>query len=148
MIYRLSKFWAALAVSILAWGCASTNDYGNPQAMGKVPMQAQGCGVGCAGDGSRLTLGVRASQPGSFILVAGDTPILTQTVSANDMVLAEVDHPLFGQCHIAVKVNGIVMEHADSKIAVYRAYFLPAGIQTSMLPLTSAEIRSWPFVHP
>jgi hypothetical protein len=118
------KWYLVAGISLLLGGCYSTGDYRDPQAIGRVPVEAKSCGVGCAGDGTRLTLGTQAKEAGEFIVVAGDTPILRQRVGANDMVWVNVNHRFLGKCHIEIVVNNVVTQKADSGVAVYRGYFL------------------------
>jgi hypothetical protein len=108
-------------------GCANSSDYSDPIVKGIVSPAAKLTGAGCAGDGTRLTLGCHATQSGSFVVVAGDTLVLSRTVAAGDNAWVDVDHPLLGLCHIELKVNGVVHETGNSKIAIYRTYFVAAA---------------------
>lgn len=128
--HRFTWQYVLIAASFFISGCVSLSDYADPQTTGKVPVQAKNWGAGCVGNGARLTLGGKTNQPGAFIVVAGDKPIFTEIVSVSDTVWVEVDHPLFGDCQIHVMVNGVVVDHAVSKVGAYRAYFVPAPTGT------------------
>ncbi len=121
--------WTSLAVlvaSLWVGGCESLSDYRDPQALGKVPPRAKLCDSGCVGVGAKLGWGMQVAGPGTLILVAGEEPILTQAVAANDRVQVVIDHALLGDCSITLTVNGARAGFAASKIGAYRWYFVPA----------------------
>lgn len=105
-------------------GCTDLSDYRDARETGAISPDAHLRGAGCVTLGSELTLGGVEPQAGTFILVAGEQPILTQAVAANDDVSAEIHGPLFGPCNIVLVVNGKSVRQATSKVEAYRAYFV------------------------
>jgi hypothetical protein len=109
-------------------GCAvSSSNYRDPQALGHVPLQAEPRSWGLVGSLSKLGLAAgEVTEPGTVILVAGEEPILSETVAASDRIRAEVTPGWMGEHQVCLEVNGSVVGRASSKAGAYRFYFAPA----------------------
>jgi len=83
---------------LLISGCTATYVMRDPQALGKVPADAQYCGRGGVGYGIyvRSEFGATVPGQGTVILLGDDGVTLNQPVAAKDDVGAVITHGLFG----------------------------------------------------
>jgi len=135
-------------LALFLGGCVSEVEFGDPQLTGAVPVDAQNWGIALVGYRGKAIVSNDAKEPGTVIVLAGINPLFKQAVTVNDDVEVEAEYPLIGDCQIRLKVNGVVVNQAASKVSACRIYFVPSEPPGENRPLTSAEIRSWPFVHP
>jgi hypothetical protein len=120
----------ALLACLMLAGCTgfydSTDLYRDPVALGRVPQTARLRATGTVGWLMTLSLGGGRGNAGTFIIVAGDKPILSRAVSPRDLFAASVTNPTVGDCQVRFWVDGAVVAMAKSKIETYRLYFVPA----------------------
>jgi hypothetical protein len=128
-------------LALLLSGCVSEVEFGDPQLTGAVPVEAQNWGIALVGYRGKAVVSNDAKQPGTVIVVAGLDPIFKQAVAANDDVQVEAEYPLIGDCQIRLKVNGVVVNQAASKVSACRIYFVPSEAPGANQPVTSAENR-------
>lgn len=107
-------------------GCIQANQYGDPQSLNKVPLQAKlllDCTIGWgASGGFEMSDG---KHDGDIILVSGDTPIDTERVLSRDYIHILIIHPCVGPCIIQININGHEVKNVTSYDKYYRVYFYP-----------------------
>jgi hypothetical protein len=127
-VSRFSRCFLLLCLALT--GCTgfydSTDLYGDPVALGRVPHTARLCATGTVGWSMTLSLGGGRGNAGTFIIVAGDKPILSRSVTPAQLVIASVTNSAVGDCQISLWVDGSVVATTNSRIETYRLYFVPA----------------------